>query len=151
MRDILDGRWSVGRRARSAPRPWWPSAGALNPSRACPESVLGLSGVRHDQGLYFEGLQYRETSDAQHPAPPRSACPVIRQSVVKVASSTTSSVRRRRPPAFTGAAWHLASNAQAMLVPSHACLISGKGPVKLSWTTYRVDSCTVCRFLHGGT
>lgn len=73
-----------------------------------------------------------KTSDARPHAPRPSAWPVIRQSVVKVASSITSNVRRGRPPAFTGTAWHLASNAQAMLAPSHACLLSGKGRVKVA-------------------
>lgn len=31
---------------------------------------------------------------------------------------------------FTGTAWRIALNAQAMMAPSHACLTSGKGWVK---------------------
>ncbi|QNL86154.1 Uncharacterized protein PPKH_0740 [Pseudomonas putida] len=40
-------------------------------------------------------------------------------------------------------AWHLASGAQTMRVPSHACLTFGKGPVKLRRPAYRVDFDTV--------
>lgn len=59
---------------------------APDPSSACLESVLGLSGVRHDQGLYFDGLQHRK--DLRLPATGATAIfpALFRQSVVKLNS-----------------------------------------------------------------
>lgn len=81
-----------------------------------------------------------KASDARPQRLLPSAWPVFRQSVVKEAPGTTGNVRRCRPPVFTGAAWHLASDAQAMLVPSHVCLTFGKGRVKLSPRRHRNSS-----------
>lgn len=59
----------------------------------------------------------------------------------------------RRPEASTLTAYSIgrASDARPVLAPSHASLTFRQSVVKVAGTRNRVDSYTVCRFLHGGT
>lgn len=84
----------------------YPSKAVQNPSGGC-------QGYKTARASTLTALSTGEPSDARLQAPLPSAWPVLRQSVVKVAPSTTSNVRQRRPPAFTGKAWHMASNAHS--------------------------------------
>lgn len=70
-----------------------PSKAVQNPSEVC-------QGYETARASTLTASSTGQTSDGPPQGPLRSALPVLRQSVVKVAPSTTSNVRRRRPPAL---------------------------------------------------
>lgn len=119
--------FNAARLRRNSPYPPLP----LDPSRACLESVRGLSGVQDGQGPHFDGLQ--RWKNLRRPATGVIAICLARDPSKRGQSSAQHHQQCETAPvtSFTGTAWRMALNAQAMLVPSYACLTFGKGPVKL--------------------
>ena len=107
-----------------------PSKAVQNPSGVC-------QGYETAMAFTLTASSTGQTPDAHPKWVWSDAILGFRQSVVKQTPRTTINVRRCRPPVLPGAAWRKASDAQAMLVPSHACLTFGKGRIKLRWPDCR--------------